>query len=296
MVDLFFFGQRFRVSMSAVLHFPFLYITNGGNDGAGPYYFLMIVIYFAFYLKGKKLYLNIGSLLLFYVLLMLYFYFNPSYIIPYSDEVTKVIDILIAFISITIVMTLIGNTAFRGCNEERNLAIQLASELAEQNKMLENLSIKDQLTNVYNRRYFMKVLKQELQDSVKHKSTFYVLMIDLDHFKRVNDTYGHLYGDNVLLMVAQTIKSSIRAHDVVSRYGGEEFIVLLTHTTKDNGKDVARRIRENIANLRFRNNEGVTVSIGVSKNKKKDNYKAIIKRADDLLYLAKDNGRNRVEY
>lgn len=275
------------------LYFPFIYFTNGGNTGAGPFYFLLIITYFTFYLYGKDLVITISSLIIFYILLMIYGYSNPDLIIPYTDDLTRLIDILVALTSLTIVMAFIGHTTYLGYKTEKDHAVKLMKELEKQNSELAEISIKDQLTNTFNRRYFVDSLEKELTNY--GSSGFYVMMLDLDHFKSINDTYGHMFGDDVLKKVAATISNCVRDHDVIARYGGEEFIALITHTNVEPGIKIAERIRKQVEEMKFRNNVKVTVSIGISRNLESDTSLRIIKRADDNLYIAKDKGRNRVE-
>ncbi len=120
------------------------------------------------------------------------------------------------------------------------------------------------------------------------------MMIDIDNFKLINDTYGHLYGDEILKLVTNTIKTCLRDHDIISRYGGEEFSIIISHSTDENGNGIAERIRKSIEELRYRNESSVTVSIGIVMNNEDDNILGILKRADDLLYKAKEKGKNIV--
>ena len=126
-----------------------------------------------------------------------------------------------------------------------------------------------------------------------------VLMIDADHFKRVNDTYGHKTGDKVLIELSSTAERSLRQDDIVARYGGEEFVVFLPDLSAEEAKGVADRLRETIAKIIVRSDQGdevtFTVSIGISSSAISDNIDTLIKTSDDALYRAKENGRNRCE-
>jgi diguanylate cyclase (GGDEF)-like protein len=170
--------------------------------------------------------------------------------------------------------------------------------LTEQNEALERLSITDGLTGLFNRRQLMEALTKESLRTRRHKRPFAVLMLDVDHFKKCNDSYGHLVGDNVLKKLASILKGMIRDVDFVARYGGEEFVVLLLEAGQDGGAEVAERIRERIAAEAFTSgNEefSITVSIGVAECSGVDpSPDAVISQADRALYQAKRRGRNRV--
>ncbi|MFH1441165.1 MAG: diguanylate cyclase [Candidatus Omnitrophota bacterium] len=162
------------------------------------------------------------------------------------------------------------------------------------------IAVTDELTGIYNIRYFKVVLDEEFKlakiDPSKRK--FCVLMIDFDYFKKVNDTYGHSMGDFVLSQITQVLKSCIRASDVISRYGGDEIVVLLRMCSLDKGMRIAEKLRYAVENYVFQKEQCIhkgTVSIGISTYKfKSDTMEEIIKRADLGLYKAKESGRNRV--
>ncbi len=161
-----------------------------------------------------------------------------------------------------------------------------------------NESITDALTGMYNRRYMMKRMEEELERSRRQQNYMGLLGIDIDHFKRFNDTYGHQTGDLVLKEVAAAIKNSIRVIDIPCRYGGEEFFVILPNTNPEGINITAERIRKSVEErvLRYNNQIlGVTVSIGTAAwPKDAGSIEDIIKRADEALYIAKNKGRNRV--
>ena len=170
------------------------------------------------------------------------------------------------------------------------------SELA--NEKLAHLASIDRLTGLYNRGETEAILQKELLKNQASDSTLSAIMLDLDNFKRVNDTYGHLAGDQVLISVAQTLIRSLRPSDMPVRYGGEEFSVFLPGTTTKNAKVIAERIRRNMENMSISLPDGtilqVTVSIGFAERIDNDTVASLIDRADKALYHAKQNGRNRV--
>jgi len=163
---------------------------------------------------------------------------------------------------------------------------------------VQEMSIIDSLTNVFNRRYYLKRFKEELERSIKFKHTFSCLMVDIDYFKSFNDRYGHLVGDAILREISRTIQETIRQIDLLGRYGGEEFSVILSETDKDAAKPAAERIRKAIEEKHIKVYDEelkVTVSIGISTYPKDGkSIESLIDNADSALYLAKQQGRNRV--
>lgn len=165
--------------------------------------------------------------------------------------------------------------------------------------LLKNQATRDPLTSLYNRRYFEEEVFKRIVEAKAVNEPFSILMIDADHFKKVNDTYGHKIGDKVLIELASTCERALRNDDIVARYGGEEFVVFLSGVNAQKGKIVADRLRESISEIVVYSDEGeevrFTVSIGVSSYEISDNIDMLIKTADEALYRAKENGRNRVE-
>jgi len=170
--------------------------------------------------------------------------------------------------------------------------------LRKKNKELHELSITDSLTGLYNRKHLMETLENEVARSKRHKHDFSVLVIDIDHFKEYNDTYGHLAGDEVLSRLATVFKESVRSCDYVARYGGEEFILVLPEIGPEDGVKAAERIRKKVAKESFAGDGKpiqITVSVGVASYPKDgDDSQSIIRHADTALYKSKESGRNRV--
>jgi diguanylate cyclase (GGDEF)-like protein/PAS domain S-box-containing protein len=155
----------------------------------------------------------------------------------------------------------------------------------------------DTLTGVGNRRYGEMTLSTRIYDLQAHNTPFGVLFMDIDHFKRFNDQYGHKTGDDVLVMVAKSISLTLRKMDVVARWGGEEFIVILPGATPVIVTSLSERVRILIENSFFLCGEEklhVTVSIGATMSRADDSVETVVSRADSLMYLSKSKGRNRV--
>ncbi len=168
-------------------------------------------------------------------------------------------------------------------------------ELLKVNEKLINLSNTDQLTGIPNRRLFeMKLKEQIVRYSTDGKIKFCLFMIDIDHFKKVNDKYGHTTGDDVLINIAQMIQELIPVEGMVARYGGEEFIVILPYLQEKEMLKTAQKINQSIEKINWVKVDSVTVSVGISTFEKGDTRDSIIERADLALYKAKKNGRNQV--
>ena len=175
-------------------------------------------------------------------------------------------------------------------------------DLTVRNKILSEASSRDALTGLYNRWFVMDKIEAEINRSVRHGTPLSLMMLDIDHFKRVNDTWGHSVGDRVLQSVGKLLRDSCRIYDVPSRYGGEEFCILLPETHLDGTSVVANRIRERLETLPMEvpgASLAVTASIGVAALESGPDSvltgSALIDRADRALYNAKERGRNRVE-
>ncbi|RMH39468.1 MAG: GGDEF domain-containing protein [Deltaproteobacteria bacterium] len=156
----------------------------------------------------------------------------------------------------------------------------------------------DGLTQVYNKRYFLETLEREIGRAERYRRDLSLIIFDIDHFKKINDTYGHLAGDHVLKHLALVIRSRIRREDILSRYGGEEFAIILPEIDRHNATQFAEKIRRLIEKAVFRFEETeipVTISIGVASwSPEYADASEFIKAADDKLYEAKMQGRNRV--
>lgn len=168
-------------------------------------------------------------------------------------------------------------------------------ELIKTNSLLQEQSVRDSLTNLYNHRFIMELIEGEIEKAIKNKTSLCLMMLDIDYFKQVNDSYGHQIGDRVLKYVSKLIQLNMRDTDFVGRYGGEEFMILLPETKLYEAYEFAEKIRSDIQNYSFTvENLNVTISIGLAEYHAEDR-KTFVDRVDELLYQAKDKGRNRIE-
>lgn len=196
--------------------------------------------------------------------------------------------------------------------QERNQALDLIrQELSEANRKLEELALTDSLTNCYNRRYLTQHLNHEVVTNIQYKTPFSLLLLDIDYFKAINDRYGHVIGDEVLVRTAEAVKQSIRSTDILTRYGGEEFMIYLPHTEHDLANQIAERVRTAVESNRIMVDHeimqvSITISIGIlsfedfEMEHVPDNPEGYLTQlfaaVDKALYQAKQNGRNRVEF
>ncbi len=175
---------------------------------------------------------------------------------------------------------------------------ELTKERVRMMEKLQTLAVTDGLTKLYNSRSFYSQLETEVDRFNRYKHPLALLLLDLDHFKKYNDSYGHLEGDKVLVRFSQIIKSCLRANDSAYRYGGEEFTVILPETSGAEARTVAQRIRSALEAERFSPENGqdaqITISIGVTEYQREEELSTFIQRADKAMYLSKQNGRNKV--
>jgi diguanylate cyclase (GGDEF)-like protein/PAS domain S-box-containing protein len=168
------------------------------------------------------------------------------------------------------------------------------TELERKSKTFEEKASNDALTGIYNKDKFYEILSSEVELAKKYKNDLSVIFFDIDHFKKINDTYGHQVGDNVLHELVQITKTCMRKSDIFSRWGGEEFIVLLPQIDIDDALQVGEKFRKKIMQYNFNEVQHVTCSFGVTTLSENDTVEKLVKRADKALYKAKETGRNRV--
>ena len=172
--------------------------------------------------------------------------------------------------------------------------VDIKHHLAQQEE-LAKLAHTDPLTGLMNRRHFRLLADQEFSRAARTQHQLFMMMLDIDHFKKVNDTHGHDVGDQALVAVAEVLKNGIRNMDILARWGGEEFLVLLPETSMAGATLIAERIRQQVSQIKLpKIPEGLTISIGLCEAKPGMELKAATSLADQALYQAKTDGRNRV--
>jgi diguanylate cyclase (GGDEF)-like protein len=220
-----------------------------------------------FFFTLRRLYANVlGAALILLLTLMTYYYVGHA-------------------ASLRVVVTLIITMLFA------NIFIGIVIKLQ---KHLQKLATVDPLTGAYNRRYMDVQLKNAIETKKRYDGQYYLLMLDVDYFKKINDQHGHSVGDRILQAIVELIKHNIRCIDSVYRIGGEEFVVLMQGGDAGNGVRVAEKLRACIENVSYLPNDNVTVSIGVADMNAEDTVDELLRRGDVALYKAKELGRNTV--
>jgi diguanylate cyclase (GGDEF)-like protein len=193
-----------------------------------------------------------------------------------------------------------GGRAWRLFTRQIDLANRVLVKREQQIRDLTQAAYTDSLTGLYNRRHFMELSTAHLERAKRYNSSCFMMIMDLDHFKNVNDAHGHLIGDEVLKNIAKLLKKALRSYDLLARYGGEEFVVFIADSNKDAVLSLSERIRTSIEKNPYVDEAGnkicCTVSIGVARNSPDYDVTALLDVADSKLYTAKELGRNRVVF
>ncbi|WP_275901466.1 diguanylate cyclase [Cohnella algarum] len=225
---------------------------------------------------------------------------------PVAGPMKSVLGRVVTFHEVTELRKLIDEMNRKNeALHERNLElITVQEELFRVNQKLEQMAITDGLTGCYNRRFLMQQLEHEVLLNIRYRIPFSIFLFDIDHFKQINDTYGHLVGDEVICRTADAVRSVLRRSDILARYGGEEFTVYLPHTNAEQAETLAARIMQTIADNAVDAGDRqvkITVSMGVvteepseGREDIKEYLRELFYRADKALYEAKHQGRNRV--
>ena len=166
--------------------------------------------------------------------------------------------------------------------------------MKEKEIQIQKKAYTDGLTGVFNRNMFDEIAKNEIDRYLRYNENLSVAIADIDHFKNFNDKYGHLMGDEILIMLAQNLNDGVRKTDTFARWGGEEFAILFSKTSKEEAKVICEKLRINIEKLSHPTAGNITVSFGITQYNKKDTFETFFQRCDETLYKAKKAGRNRI--
>jgi diguanylate cyclase (GGDEF)-like protein len=289
-------SRTISVFVLLFIYTPILWIYNGGSTSGIPYY----IILFASFLTilsishkntHKNKTINFYILIIYTIIvtgLVLSELFFPQIFYKFDNQPARYFDMIISML-----FALVGNyfilRAFIG------LYYKQLDQIKEYSERLEKLVVTDSMTNLYNHAFIITRLSEEINKCARYHSPLSILMIDIDHFKHINDTCGHAFGDEVLIEIAHSIQSSCRNVDIVARYGGEEFLVVLPETNSTSAAILANRISQVIRNLKFNHEIIVTISGGITDYIDGDKTSTIIERSDLLLYQAKNEGRDRIK-
>jgi two-component system cell cycle response regulator len=220
-----------------------------------------------------------------------------DYVVKFGDYLFTIP--LVVQKNLTVAKVKRENEALRAELEKALGSVRIKNEQLEKSlKLVEELAATDPLTSLYNRRHFSRVFDQLLSESERTDSELACVMIDLDGYKQLNDTYGHTVGDQLLAVAGRVIAANMRKMDVAARYGGDEFVLLLPHASGEEAQQVVQRIRDEFfqgSAIVLRRNEGVTMSIGIATRTggRPSGADSFVAQADQALYRAKAAGRNR---
>jgi diguanylate cyclase (GGDEF)-like protein len=278
------------------IYTPILWIYNGGSASGIPYYIPMFSSFLTVMIVGKKdsknhQTLNGIILIIFFIImtgLILFEWIKPDLFYHYQSEPVRYFDIIL---SLLFAMT--GNYFILRSFIE--LYYKQLDKVKEYSRRLEELVIRDSMTNLYNHAFVIARLSEEIEKAARYKRPLSILMLDLDLFKQVNDQYGHSFGDEVLIKVAELIQSNCRSVDIAARYGGEEFLILLPETDVKAASIVANRFQKILQSIQLSTPVNVTASGGITEFFPGDTPSTMIDRVDALLYEAKNEGRNRIK-
>jgi len=268
---------------------PMLWYTTGGATGSTMPYILVIGLVVSVMFKGKlRVFLIIAVPLIFAAAIiteMLY----PDIIRPYTSRVAHYIDLSIGLVVSFIATAMLTISVLRRYHAARHEAEELVEKLKE-------VSITDSLTGIYNRRLLTSCLDEEMRSCYENNMPLSLCIIDVDHFKKVNDVYGHLRGDKVLIEIARILEKHIDDDDILGRYGGEEFLVILKNKTLNEALVTVENFHKAVQEREWEEVEKITISCGVSEYVKGISYSDFVSAADKLLYKAKQTGRNKIMY
>lgn len=262
--------------------YPMLWITNGGSSGPTPYFLIFNTVLIIVLLYKKNIKPIIFSHFLVIITLIYLEGKLPNLILKYPSKQAHTLDLNISLILVSSFLLILLLLVMQEYNRKIN-------ELSNTQDKLRVLSNTDELSGVYNRRFVMN----KLSEHVNGISNLSVIMFDIDNFKRINDQYGHTYGDEVIRVVSRTLKDNIRIDDTIGRIGGEEFLILLNDADNDSAKLRAESLRLSIADIKWSIPDlSITVSGGVYSKEHSDTIDVVLDKVDMHLYEAKRKGRN----
>ena len=277
------------ISFCNLIIFPLLFITSGGVDGGSVFYFILGIIAAVLLIEGIQRIILVTIFLSNYTILIVMAYHNSDLVIKFANERLGMIDLATSFVIVTVFLSFIVSVVV----SQYNTAYQKTQKLSE---YLMDLSIKDPLTNIYNRRFLLNRL-EDLFSYFEHEDTcLSVVLFDIDHFKNINDLYGHIIGDEVLIELSKITKNEIESKDIFGRYGGEEFLLILPGKNTEEAFRIAENIRLKIEESKLHPDikEKVTISGGVASIGAGIDIEKLVDIADRNLYFAKNNGRNQI--
>lgn len=272
--------------------YPILYFTMGGIQGGMVLYFIMGIVLSLLLLNFKQSLVIFPMEILCYVVIFILGEKYPELFIPVTRiSYSYTLDTALDFAVVSLTTFCVIKILYNAYENQQARAEALVREL-------EDLSITDPLTKVRNRRFLMQTVESELKKTKRDSQAVAVIMFDIDKFKNVNDTYGHLAGDEVLKNFAAIISSHCREYDIVARYGGEEFVVLLPQTTESVAFNRAEEIRQTVESSELCSTQHIPITasggVAIYNPNTMHSVEDFIGKADTYLYEAKETGRNQI--
>ncbi len=254
------------------------------------FYYILAILSTVYLFRGRKRKALIAAELIIYTVLL---YIDIAVLDRKTTEsiTNRVEFLLLAEALFYVIFTIsISFATIVKLYERKNI------QLKELNNSLKRMSVTDALTGCWNRKHMVEALNKLIEETKKEKKKLSIIMFDLDHFKNINDTYGHQIGDEILKAFTKIIGNNSPEDSILTRYGGEEFLLLLPNTSKEEALELGDELRERISKrLKIRNTDAIiTVSGGISEYEGNEVLEDFIKRADDNLYNAKEHGRNKI--
>ena len=269
--------------------FPLLWFSSGGATGSTMPYLVMSSFIGAIMFRGKFrnfLFVIVPSLFSFFIFLELRY---PDIYVPYPSREAQYIDLIIGLVITFTVTAVLAVTVLSRYREAKLKSEELAKRLGE-------ISVTDPLTGLYNRRMLTSGLDEAMRKCYETGLPLAICIIDIDHFKQVNDVYGHLCGDKVLIELAQLLKSFMGENDLLGRYGGEEFLIVFKDQTLEEAFQTVEKFHQAVQEHNWTPVPQITISCGMSAYRKGISYSEFVGGADKRLYEAKETGRNRIVY
>ncbi|MCC0646734.1 GGDEF domain-containing protein [Clostridioides sp. ZZV15-6598] len=266
--------------------FPVLFFISGGVDSGMMFYFLLGISVISLTLDGlKRIVMLLISMFVYCISIFLAFNY-PNLIVSIGES--RASDTISSFIIVSLFLCIVMIVVLQEYSHERDKVYKL-------NQRLERQANIDDLTNLYNRRYLIQYMSNILKKPLEER-TMSIVLFDIDDFKKINDKYGHLCGNNVLIRFSEILIEEVGNYGIVSRYGGEEFIVVMPSFTKSKAIDLAERIRIHVSSDKklFDLVNKITVSGGVEEYTENMTMEKIVKGADTKLYIAKNSGKNKI--
>lgn len=274
----------------AFIYIPFLFFQTAGYEGTAGLFSILAMFLLTIVFSGKTRIAVVLSNLVLLATVCILQYRYPQIVIPHGNAQAEFLDYMVALILAVLGIAILGAYVRNTFAEEQARIQNLLKNEERTNKELEKLTNRDPLTDTYNRRFLIRFLENELNAA----ECLCIIMMDIDHFKQINDTWGHGFGDEVLISFAATVQRNLRKDDILARTGGEEFVVALHDMPLPKAKEIAERIRQSVSEIAFSNGAHITVSIGLVQAEAGEEVRFILNRADKCLYGAKASGRNKV--